>query len=235
MKPTLFLCIFLLAACAPQPIQPTAPLQDRSSPTAAIETAQTEPKIETTHATLRGHDVTLAAPANWEVMTHDTGIILTESAHAFDGVGHMEGIFIHLFLPDIAALSPSAPADGFPLQVLQDVVRLPELTGTPHITPPAAFEWESHDAAYYTLHNGDGVFTLLVSAVLPNDTLVMLNLSTAEGHIPLLHEQAAIALDSVKIDGHTLHGSTLMASLPNPLPVPDDATIRNVATTNANN
>ncbi|MEM6281840.1 MAG: hypothetical protein AAF787_06580 [Chloroflexota bacterium] len=213
MKQTIqlvLICLAFLSACQSAPAIPTEPVTIDTQPDALPVAA---PTIART--TLNNQSVTVSIPPGWNALATDNAILYTEMHHSFAAVGHLEGISVSIFAPSSDELArhgelvmqASNPAHT----LLSLVVNEGHHVASGHATVPTAFQWQGHEAAYYTASSGAGVITVLLAVSISQDTLLVMNVSAPATERQRVRQQLPAILSSITIEEHTLKGEHLNA------------------------
>jgi len=186
------------------------------------------PVIATEPADWSQHDsgdiqLRIRVPDGWQTYHTDAGIVLAEHMGSADSGGQLEGILIHIFVPDMRDFDMPDDEDvNLAWWVLNQVAHDPEHVGTALVSEPVAFEWDHHDAAYYLLNNNDNTVTLLLALGLPDSNkMVVCHVSAPVTHADRVRPLLPDLLDTLTVNDIALDASAL-DHLPDPLDFPLD-------------
>ena len=210
LKLLVLICVLSTAACQDTLIQPTITPSPAPTPTA---TAQADDYIETMVNGIRlGMDV----PTGWKAHKTPKGLLMTEHYNSV-----MMGMQVNVFVSTIGEFTiPSGEDVNVALTVLKQIILIPQYVMGGTVSDPQGFDWDSHDAAYYLLNNGDGSVTMLVAVAIDNPPrLVVCNISSPDDYSQSIRVMLPNLLGSLAINGNTMD-LTAVNELPNPLPFP---------------
>ncbi|MEL6272904.1 MAG: hypothetical protein AAFV33_06090 [Chloroflexota bacterium] len=223
MKQTIqlvLICLAILTACQPAPTVPAEPVTTDTQPEALPAAVPT-----IASATLNHQNITVQVPPGWDALATERAILYTESHHSFETVGHLDGISVSVFSPsstDLAAYESTVFAAHNPAHMLLTlVVNGRHYPDNAQVTSPQTFQWQGFDAAYYTLSNEAGIVTVLVAVSLPEETLLVFNISAPNTERQRLRQQLPDILGQITVGEYTLYGDQL-TDLPALLRYPAD-------------
>lgn len=222
---TIILLVFLaliLTSCR-FPEEPAVVIEDTQSINSNLtQVNATEPSGWSQHDS-DGIQLRIQVPDGWQTYHTDAGIVLAEHISSAESGGHLEGILIHVFVPDMNDFDiPDDEDVNMAWWVLNQVVHNPDYIGTALVSEPVAFEWDHHDAAYYLLNNNDNTVTMLLALGLPDThKMVVSHISAPVTHADRVRPLLPDLLDTLTVNGIALDASAL-DHLPDPLAFPID-------------
>ncbi len=213
LKRFLLAAVLLLTAC--QSAAPTETIPE--TPEATSDSGSTSPGwLETD---MNGVSFGMWRPAGWET-DQNNGLVIAE--HTVSSTGMIEGgVLIHCFVPAPDEFDVPDSDANYAWAVLDRVVHMPSHMGYDVVvSKPAAFQWDTYQAAYYLITTGDGVRALVIALAIPGmGKVVVCNISAPTAQSERIRAMLPDLLDDLTIDGTSLDGKALDA-LPNPLPFP---------------
>lgn len=210
------LLILLTASC-----QVFAPYKDYQQPHLADK--QSASGEHWTRHNAGAVSLKVIVPDGWETYNTPAGIVLNEHMGSSAPDSPLRGFLIHIFVPTDAGFD-MAPADNVNLAwfVLNQVVTNPDYIGSALVSPPVAFDWDHHEAAYYLLNNRDNTVTMLLALALPDrNNLVVCHVSAPESQAARIRMLLPDLLASLTIDGRHIRPDALR-DLPDPLEFPTE-------------
>ncbi len=170
-------------------------------------------------ATVGGYTVGMSYPSSWEA--HDTSgkAVFTERTYTLDDTMTPDGLSVSVFLPTESDLNHAADAPDPCMALMEYVTSSPGHVGQSAVIEPHAFQWNDHNAAYYTLDDHQGMVALVIAVCIGNGDIMVFNISGPEDHGQRLRDELPKIMETIQIDGTHFNGTEL-DSLPNPLPFP---------------
>jgi hypothetical protein len=177
---------------------------------------------ETTWATFTHEEISLSleVPDGWEAETNEEGIILAEHMGTMETGGVLDSVQVHCFIhPVIDSATPRNSNRA--LQILSKILTDPTYVDPEdRVNEPVGFTWDSYDAAYYLLNNGDDSLKMLLALAVSQQRLVACSISAPWRHAARIRQSVPTVLSTLIVNGHQLDGSSL-DDLPDPLEFPD--------------
>lgn len=130
--------------------------------------------------------------------------------------------------PD-SSVYPPPRNDGFAiaqtsnraLLILREILSHPDFVGDATISQPVPFMWDTLEAAYYLMDNGEGNLTVVIGIFdVTTSKLITASISTPANEQARIRQYLPRLLDQLVINDQTLSGAVLEEILPNPLIFP---------------
>lgn len=171
-----------------------------------------------------GTTLKIKVPDDWQCYNIADGIVLTEHIGTAETAGHLQGILVYIFMPQMSSFELPTTGDvNMAWAVLKQVVSNPDYVGRALVSEPQAFDWDHHDAAYYLLNNRDGTLTLLLAMSLAPGRLVVAHISVPESDGGRIRPLLPDLLQSLTVNDVPISADALR-HLPDPLLFPTDET-----------
>ncbi|MCL4248237.1 MAG: hypothetical protein KJ065_08835 [Anaerolineae bacterium] len=222
----IIIVILLLAPSCGQ-ITSTATPVPSTTPDAA-ENPQTQPvqpdePTKWVETQIGDFDIGAWIPANWEADTTN-GLTVVEHMGSIGSGQPSSGITIYIFVPDISEFIPDTEAsDNLAYEVLDHASGSPEHMQGVEISPTKAFNWGTHDAAYYLYAYGQGEhegFHGMVLAVTHGREIIVINVMSPRTESARIRSVIPPILQGLSIN-HEHLSTSFPDALPDPLVFPD--------------
>jgi hypothetical protein len=185
-------------------------------------TAEVTPDDEVTQVSASGVTLAIRAPAGWQSVPNEYGILLAEHTE-LDGNQRVDGILVYVFVQGIAELDlDPAPANNPALRLLNHVTGMPDDSlRNASISATTPFKLGAHEAAYYLLSDGHGNKTLVLAmADSMADKVIVCNVSAPRQEAQRIRAVLPMMLERLTIDGQAVD-MTGLELLPDPLVFPE--------------
>ncbi len=186
------------------------------------DVARTE--ISETHFefTVDSVDVSIDSPESWSVNATQYGVVLTERIRSIATEGQLDGILLHIFVDPLenVTLSTNNRQNNLALNAFNQIVIDSSYIGDALTSAPEPFQWQTLDAAYYLLANGDGNVSIVLGVIAPEtNRLVTIVISAPFEQSSRIRASLPELLTSLTVNDVTL-GTTSLDRLPETLEFP---------------
>lgn len=209
MKRLVIVFMLMLSACNHKTPEPTITPHPTSS-VQSVEFAFDDITIE------------LQQLPGWDVYVKtENHLIMAEGDDPFRTSGGLKGLLVNMWVPTLKNLSVEYDLDQHSVaDVLDLVLRTSHIDEQLAVHEPIAFDWDGHDAAYYTLRNNNGNLSLVMAIKVSSDHFIAVNISAPDGHSDRIRETLPRIFNPFHINHQALDNSALSA-LPSPLVFPE--------------
>lgn len=208
MKKLVVALILILCACNP----PTA-----DSPPTSTPTAQPEDWVEFhfDDVTMRMHQL-----PGWDIYVKtDNRLTMAEGDDPFRDEGGLKGMLLNLWVPTATQSTVKYDLSVHSISQVLNLVLRATSQDSVSVHSPIPFDWDGHDAAYYTLTNDKGNITLVLALKVAEHHFVAVNISAPHGHGQRIRELLPTMFNQLFINDVELSNAAL-DHLPNPLVFP---------------
>jgi len=164
--------------------------------------------------------LSLRVPAGWEVDTNDEGIVLAEHIGTMESGGVLDSVQVHCFIHPVDDMITPDESNRA-VDILDQIIHDQAYIGPNDVvSTPVGFTWDSYDAAYYLLNNGDGDLKMLLALAISDEDLIACAISAPHPLAARIRRSVPIVLKSLTVNGHQLDSASL-DRLPDPLVFPE--------------
>lgn len=219
MKKFVVLVMLILGACTTATPEPTLTPKP-TSPAEFVEFTFDDVTIE------------LQQLPGWDVYVKtENHMIMAEGDDPFRTSGGLKGLLVNIWVPTLTKIDVDYDLDHHSIaEVLNLVLRTSDIDKAAVVHDPISFDWDGHDAAYYTLTHKNGNLSLILALKVADKHFIAVNISAPHGHGSRIREILPMVFDSFHINDTTLANNALL-ELPSPLffpiPTPISATESN--------